>query len=79
MPRWEGHTPKHVYTEEELAYMREANRKYRQRLRGGKPPMSPTERARLGGLAFARLPSHKRKRWVFPKMTRDEILKGAGK
>jgi hypothetical protein len=52
MPRWTG-IPKRFYTLNELIYMREQNRAYRERLRGGKPPMSNTERARLGGFSKA--------------------------
>jgi hypothetical protein len=54
MPRWEGHTPKRRYSKAELAYMREANRKHRAKLRLETPAISHTERARMGGLAVAR-------------------------
>jgi hypothetical protein len=47
MPRWEG-PPKFQYSPERLLAFREYNRLYRERLRGGKPPMPYPERGRLG-------------------------------
>jgi hypothetical protein len=47
MPRWEG-TPKYYYSPERLAYLREANREHRKKLRGGLPPMPFVERGRMG-------------------------------
>jgi hypothetical protein len=47
MPRWEG-PPKYVYSPQRLAFFREANRRYRERLRGGAPPMPHVERGRVG-------------------------------
>jgi hypothetical protein len=37
-----------MYSPQRLAYMREANRKHRQKLRGGKPPMPFVERGYAG-------------------------------
>lgn len=47
MPRWEG-PPKFQYTPERLAAFREYNRAYRERLRHGRPPMTPRQVSQAG-------------------------------
>lgn len=49
MPRWDGHQPKHKMSPERLAFFRDANKRYRARLRNGAPPMSRIECGKLGG------------------------------
>jgi hypothetical protein len=60
MPRWEG-PPKHQYSPERLAYLREANRRNRTRLRGGKAPMTTSEVARIAGIASQKARREKRR------------------
>jgi hypothetical protein len=48
MPRWTK-PPKHPYSPERLAFFRDANRRYRERLRGGASPMPHRERGILSG------------------------------
>jgi hypothetical protein len=52
MPRW-TEPPKHPYSPARLAYLREANRKHRAKLRGGRPPLSVAESAARATAAAA--------------------------